>query len=110
MIELKSHPEGTVLPVRAQPGARRGGILGERAGALRVAITAAPERGKANEALRTALAEVLQVKASQVILLSGDSSRDKRFLIRDARPDELRAALASLCGGEAAAGQAGDTE
>ena len=42
MIAVSAHPEGTVLPVLAHAGAKRNAILGERAGALRVAVTAAP--------------------------------------------------------------------
>ena len=52
MIALSAHClRGTILPVRAQPGAKKNAVLGERAGALRVAVSAAPERGKANEAI-----------------------------------------------------------
>ena len=51
MLALTPHPEGWVLPVRAQPGARKRGIQGERAGALRVAVTAPPQDGRANEAI-----------------------------------------------------------
>jgi hypothetical protein len=32
MIVIGDHPEGCVLPVRAQPGARKAGVLGEQAG------------------------------------------------------------------------------
>ena len=44
---------------------------GRAAGALRVAVTAPPERGKANEAIQTLLAEVLKIKPSRISLLSG---------------------------------------
>ena len=60
---------------------RRTRVLGERAGALRVAVTAAPEKGKANAAIADVLAEALGCKASQVGLLSGETSREKRFLV-----------------------------
>src|SRR4051812_31615628 len=82
VIQLTEHAEGVVLPVRAQPGARKTAILGEQAGALKVAVTAPPEDGRANKALLAALREALGLKRSQVELLSGEKSRDKRFLIR----------------------------
>ena len=44
MIEPGPHAEGSTLSVRARPGARRNAVLGERNGALRVAVTAAPEQ------------------------------------------------------------------
>lgn len=40
MIALADHADGVVLPVRAQPGARRSGVQGEQAGALKVAVAA----------------------------------------------------------------------
>jgi uncharacterized protein (TIGR00251 family) len=96
MIALTPHERGTVLPVRAQPGAKKNAILGEHAGALRVAVSVPPERGKANAAILTVLAEALGCKASQIGLLSGETARAKRFLILDLTPDELRERLDAL--------------
>ena len=81
MIAVTEHAEGCVLPVRAQPGARKAGVLGEQNGALKVAVTAPPEDGRANQALVEALREALGLKRSQVELIGGQTSRDKRFLI-----------------------------
>ncbi len=93
MIDLAPHDRGTILAVRAQPNARKAGLLGERAGALRVGVTVAPEKGKANLALAAVLAEALGCRNSQVVLLSGETSRDKRFLILGVEPGALRARL-----------------
>jgi uncharacterized protein (TIGR00251 family) len=82
--------------VRAQPGARRDGIQGEHAGALKVAVSAAPEQGKANKAIIEVLRKALGVKRSQIELLSGDTSRDKRFLVRGLSREELESRLAAL--------------
>jgi uncharacterized protein len=98
VIAVSAHERGSILPVRAQPGARKNALLGERAGALRVAVTAAPERGKANEALAEVLAEALGLRPSQVALLSGETSREKRFLIVGLGPEELLARIASSLG------------
>jgi uncharacterized protein len=94
MIALTAHAHGTILPVRAQPGARKDAILGERGGSLRVAVSAAPERGKANAAIREVLAVAIGCKASRIGLLSGETSRAKRFLISGMAPDELGRRLA----------------
>jgi uncharacterized protein len=94
VIALAAHPEGTVLTVRAQPGARKNALLGEHAGALKVAVTAPPERGKANEAIVRVLADALGCKASQIELLGGLASRAKRFLVRGLAPEEIKARLA----------------
>ena len=99
MITITEHAEGCILPVRAQPGARTAGILGEHAGALKMAVTAPPEDGRANKALAELLREVLNLKRSQVELLSGETSRDKRFLIRGLTKAELAARFTMLLQG-----------
>jgi uncharacterized protein len=96
MIALTAHAQGTIVPVRAQPGARRNAIVGVHAGALRVAVSAPPEKGKANAAIEALLAEALGCKASAVALISGEASRQKRFLIEGVSPEELRGRLAAL--------------
>ena len=100
MIAVAEHPEGCVLAVRARPGARKAGVLGEHAGALKFAVTAPPADGRANQALADLLGEVLRVKRSQVELLSGAAGRGKRFLIRGLGKQELAARLAALLAGK----------
>ncbi len=96
MIKISEHPEGCILPVRAQPGARKTAFLGEHNGSLKVAITAPPDRGRANRALLEVLRETLGLKGSQIELLSGQTSREKRFLIRGVTMVELGARVEEL--------------
>src|SRR5215472_14550539 len=96
MIAVTDHAEGWVLPVRAQPGARRAGVQGEQAGALKIAVTAPPEDGRANQALVEVLRKTLGVKRSQVELIGGQRSRDKQFLIRGIARAELDVRLKAL--------------
>lgn len=90
---ISPHPEGCLLAVRAQPGARKAGVVGEQAGALKIAVTAPPEDGRANHALTELLRDWLGLKRSQVALASGATNRNKQFLIRGLSPDELRALI-----------------
>lgn len=96
MIRITEHADGCILPVHAQPGARKAGILGEYAEALKVAVTAPPEDGRANKALAEVLAKKLELKRSQLVLLSGQTSREKRFLIRGLSKLELENRVAGL--------------
>jgi uncharacterized protein (TIGR00251 family) len=96
MIELGTHPEGIVLPIRAMPGASAARIRGEHNGALKVAVTQVAEKGKANQALVEVLAKALGVKRSQVDLLSGETDRDKRFLVRDVKLEWLRERIGEM--------------
>ena len=96
MIELEAHAEGTILPVRARPGAGKNEIRGQQEGALKVCVTQAPEKGKANKAIVAVLAKTLSLKKSQFELLSGATARQKRFLIRGIGPQELGGLVAEV--------------
>ena len=89
-IALEPHPEGAILPVRAHPGARRNEIRGEQNGMLRVSVTQAPEKGKANKAVIAVLSEGLSLKKSQIELISGATSPQKRFLVREVSLSQLQ--------------------
>jgi uncharacterized protein len=99
MIAIADHAQGWVLPVRAQPGARKTGVLGEVGGVLKVAVTAPPEDGRANKALTEALRDLLNLKRSQLELLSGETSREKKFLVRGLTRAELASRVAGLLAG-----------
>jgi uncharacterized protein len=96
MIALEPHAEGTVLPVRAHAGARRNEVRGEQDGMLKVSVTQAPEKGKANKAIVALLAEKIGLRKSQIEILSGETASHKRFLIREMKPEELGPRLAEL--------------
>jgi uncharacterized protein len=93
MIELAPHPRGVLLPVKAQAGARQNAVLGEHNGMLRVAVTAAPEKGKANKAIIEVLADGLKMPKSSIELAAGETSPQKRFLIAGADEEKLRTVL-----------------
>ena len=87
------------LRVRAAAGAAREGVAGLRGNALRVAVSAPPERGKANKAIGLVLPRALRIRASQVTLQSGEGSRDKLFRIDGLTLERARAILGSLIEG-----------
>ena len=89
MLNVQRHPDGAILPVRAQPGARRNEIRGIQDGALKVCVTQAPEKGKANKAIVEVLAKWLGVRKSQIELLSGETASQKKFLVREIQQEEL---------------------
>jgi uncharacterized protein YggU (UPF0235/DUF167 family) len=89
MITVTEHAEGALLLVRAKAAARENGIVDERDGALVVAVTAAPEQGKANEALVRVIAHDLNLRRSQFALVSGATSKLKKFLVRGITVDDL---------------------
>ena len=73
---------GAEIAVRVTPKASRNRIVEEN-GALRVYVTVAPEGGKANAAVIKLLAKALGVPKSSLVLIRGQSSREKLFRIAD---------------------------
>jgi uncharacterized protein YggU (UPF0235/DUF167 family) len=69
---------GAEFAVRATPGARHP-RLAETPRGLDVAVTEPPEDGRANAAVRDALAAALGVAKTRLTLVRGATSRDKLF-------------------------------
>ena len=65
-------------------------------GALKVSVQAAPEDGKANDAIMELLKKTLGIKRNQIEILSGQTSRDKKFLIRELMLEELAQKIRTL--------------
>lgn len=93
MIEVQPTDRGVLLPVHAQPGARRDALRGEHGGALRVSVTAAPQQGKANEAVRKLLCRTLDLRQDDVQLVAGAGGPRKKFVIRGLTAQELLARI-----------------
>ena len=89
MIDIQLHPEGALLPVRAQAGSRRSGLRGEQNGALKVAVTQVAEKGKANKAIIATLSRELGLRRSVIQLLNGKTSSNKKFVVLGVTPDQL---------------------
>jgi hypothetical protein len=79
---LKDNPEGLVLSVRVQPKASKNAIRGVHGEALKVALTAPPVEGAANKALIAFVAKILGIPKASIEILSGQTSRNKRLLLR----------------------------
>lgn len=74
------------------PGASRDEIVGEHDGALKIRVTAAPERGKANKAVARLLAE--RMPGRRVTVVAGNTARRKQVLIEGVTPEAVATALA----------------
>jgi uncharacterized protein (TIGR00251 family) len=81
-------PEGFSFWIHVSPRARREGVGGRHGDALRVAVRAAPEGGRANAACAAALAEAFGVGSRDVALDPGSRGRRKRVRI-DGDPETL---------------------
>ncbi|MDN3515024.1 MAG: DUF167 domain-containing protein [Candidatus Brocadia sp.] len=93
MLDIVTTNSGVILSIRTQPGSSKNRIIGEYGGRLKLAVTAAPEKGKANKAVIELLADVLNIKESSLSILSGESSRDKKIMIEGLTHEDVRSLL-----------------
>lgn len=89
------------FPIRVRPAARRPAVGGRWDGrfgpALIVAVTAPAVDGKANEAVRRALADALHIHHRHITIVTGARSRDKLVAVADP-PVDLEITLRRLTG------------
>jgi uncharacterized protein (TIGR00251 family) len=81
------------LRLRIVPNARRSEVVGTHGDAIKVKVQAPAVEGKANEALREFLADLLEVPARSVEIIVGEKSRDKVVAIADLETEEARRRL-----------------
>ncbi len=99
-MEVEREEEYAVLRVKVHAGAHRSRVIGEHDGALKVEVSAPPERGKANKAVTRLLAEVLGVSRSDVVILAGETAPRKRVGVCGISPAQMRARLEEAIKGE----------
>lgn len=93
MLDVVTTSSGIILSVRTQPRSSKNRIIGEYGGRLKLAVTVAAEKGKANKAVIGLLADTLHINESSICIISGKSSRDKRLMIDGLTPEDLNSLL-----------------
>ena len=85
----------TRLQLRVSPGASRAAVVGRHGTAWKVRVTAAPEGGRANEAVVRLLADTLSLPQRDVAIVSGHGARDKIVALAGISAQETEERLAS---------------
>jgi uncharacterized protein YggU (UPF0235/DUF167 family) len=85
----------TRLLLRVAPGAPRPGIVGRHGGGWKLRVAAAPEAGRANEAVVALLASTLGLRQREIRIVSGHAARDKIVALDGIGPDEIERRLAA---------------
>jgi uncharacterized protein (TIGR00251 family) len=85
----------TRVRLRVSPRAARSAIVGRYADGWKVRVSSAPERGRANDAVISLVAEALDVPEAELELVSGQSSRDKVVAVTGLSPDVVEQRLAA---------------
>ena len=93
MIPIRETPQGATFAIRVQPRASRNAVAGEMGDALKLALTAPPVEGKANEACVEFLSKLLKVPRSSVTIAAGEASRNKVIRVTGLSAEEVRRRL-----------------
>lgn len=84
---------GSLIRVKASPGASRDAIAGTRGDRLKVRVGAPPEGGRANDAICALLAGALGARPRDAEVTHGRTSPEKTIRVRGVPPDDARRAL-----------------
>jgi uncharacterized protein (TIGR00251 family) len=95
MISIRDTPQGAAFQIRVHPRAKKNAITGEVGDALKVALTAPPIDGRANEACVAFFAELLNVPRSSVTIAAGQTSRNKLIRVAGMTAAEVQRRLSS---------------
>lgn len=98
-LDVAAAPDGATFAVKVVPGAARTRLAGRWQRAVRIAVAAPPEAGRANEALVVFVAELLAVRRTAVSLVSGHTQARKRIHVAGISAAQLSAALAGAISG-----------
>jgi uncharacterized protein YggU (UPF0235/DUF167 family) len=95
-LDIREHGTGVIVAVQVRPRSQPGIELTDAGLVIRVA--APPEKGRATDHARRALADALDVPPSSIELRSGPSSRRKTFTIKGITALDARRKLLGLVG------------
>lgn len=94
-----------LLDLKVSPKASRNAISGFMGETLKLSVTAAPERGKANQAVEELLAEALGLPRSAVQVVAGHTAKAKRVEVAGVSDAALRQQLRTILERSAARGR-----
>jgi len=90
---IRQLADGISFAVRVQPRSSKNEVTGVQGDALRVRLTSPPVDGEANRHCIEFFAELLGVAKRDVIIIAGDTSRNKMVKVSGIGPERLLAAL-----------------
>jgi uncharacterized protein (TIGR00251 family) len=96
MISIHDTPSGATFAIKVHPRARKNAVTGELGDALKVALTAPPLDGRANDACIEFFAKTLNVSRASVSIAAGQTSRNKVIRVAGLSAEEVRTRLDAL--------------
>jgi uncharacterized protein (TIGR00251 family) len=95
VIPVQESSKGVSFAVKVQPRAKKNAITGNVGDALKLALTAPPVEGKANQAVIEFFAGFFEIPRSSVSIASGEISRNKLVRVNGISAQRVRERLAA---------------
>jgi uncharacterized protein (TIGR00251 family) len=95
VIAIQETAKGLTFAVKVHPRARKNAITGTVGDALKLALTAPPVDGKANQAVVEFFADLFQIPRTSVTIASGATGRNKVVRITGATAEQVSHRLAA---------------
>ena len=90
MTVMKPSPAGVTFAVKVHPRAKKNAITGQVGDGLKLALTAPPVDGKANQACIDFFAKLLNVPRSSITIAAGQTSRNKVIRVAGLTAQQVR--------------------
>jgi hypothetical protein len=90
---VRDTAQGAQFALRVQLRSSRTALAGVLGDAIKLAITAPPVDGKANQAVVEYLAKLFSVPKSSITIVSGETGRNKLIAIRGLSAEQVRKLL-----------------
>lgn len=94
-LDVEDFTDGVRFSIKAHPGSGRNSVQGVHDGCLKVYVTAAAEKGKANKAIIGVLARQLSIRKSNIEIISGQTFSRKVVVVHGIDSGELLKRLES---------------
>ncbi|NLI12865.1 DUF167 domain-containing protein [Pelotomaculum propionicicum] len=98
MLNVKEEKGCVLFKLRVLPRSSKNQVVGYYDDAVKIRLTAAPLEGKANEACRAFLADLLSVPRSRVEIVSGEASRNKLIKVAGISAQKVVQVFSAACG------------
>ncbi len=85
---IKETKDGLTIQIKISPNASKNEIIKDEAG-IKIKLTAQPVEGKANKALIEFLSKQFKIPKTSIIILKGETSKDKTLLIKVSDSDKI---------------------
>lgn len=89
MIKITETKNGVILTIKAVPGSSKDAIAGILGDMLKIKVSAAPEKGKANKSIIALLSKELGIAKKDIEIINGSTAAVKQIQITGVSSEDI---------------------